>query len=71
MRFNAETRRTQRKRREDILRGEAEESWGGAAHLLDSVRIPGQAEQHSGLKPNTFWLTPECCSACARNVFHR
>ena len=36
----------------------------------------GEAEQHSGrkantdsgLKPNTFWLTPECCSACARNV---
>src|ERR1035437_6428585 len=26
--------------------------------------IPGQVEQDFGLKPNTFWPTPECCSAC-------
>src|SRR5450759_4444082 len=29
--------------------------------------IPGQVEQDSGLNPNTFWPTPECCSASARN----
>ena len=26
---------------------------------------------NSGLKPNTFWPTPERCSAWPRNVFHR